>query len=137
RPRPPALRRGGEECPTDRLLRVDGSVFRVIEALRWTKQLCLPALPELTNSDRLDELVAHAERGIEGVDRLLEDHPDARPADDRQLPSPDRQVVQTLQDDPPLADARGRLEQEPGNRLTKGACPATSFAVDADDRTRR
>src|SRR5207247_3491586 len=98
RSRPPALRRRGEERPTDRLLRVDGSVFRVIEALRWTKQLCLSALPELANSDCLDELVAHAERGVEGVDRLMEDHPDAHPADDGHLQFMDHYEIHTLED---------------------------------------
>src|SRR2546427_12747710 len=71
-------RRGRQERAADGLLGVDGTILGIIEPFRGPEHLRLPALAELPDADGLHELVADPVRGVEGVDRLLEDHADAR-----------------------------------------------------------
>src|SRR2546428_13138412 len=111
--------------------------LRIVESLGPRNEAGCPAcLPHLPDAHGLRELIEHPERGVQGIDRLLEHHADARAADERELPFRQGQKVYPPEPDLSGADARGRLAEESRDRMPERALPAAGLADDPDDMAR-
>jgi len=127
----PRGRPAGNDRPQERLARLGRGALGVVERRGGAvvdDEIAL--VPDPADVDRFRHLVVDAERGVERVERLLEDHVDSGAPDRRHLPEGDLYEVDPSEDDAALPDRRRRLWQQTRDRLRERALPAARLADD-------
>src|SRR5467141_2571631 len=92
---------------------------------------CFACLAHFSDPYSLDKLVVDPVGGVQRIDRLLENHADAGPSHEWQLPSRQSEHIDSAEPHFPPTDPGRRLSQETGNRVGEGTLAASRLPDDS------